>query len=438
MKNFLNTTRKCFLDERTLKLLLLLFLFTAVVACKKKPDLPDEPKPGHTEHHGEAIGDPIAKTIGATGGTIATPDGNVNLIVPEGALKSDVKISIQEVENKLGIIAVGKAYRLLPEDIQFEKDVDLTLSFTEYDLNGTNRELLYLAYQDSKGNWHKAGKSIYFPFSNQVSVKTRHFSDWSVWASAKIVLEGKDELFAKETTKVSVVYVAPPADTTDDEDLLAPVKPIPTGLVTLWSPITDGWGHITPEEDKATYRAPDVMTGTMAGTQVELVAYIDLSKLRQGPGRPKVYPPYNIRQKVLIFSDEYLVWDNSQSGGFRHKAETIEKTFSGGSIDVRGKSGASGSSFPRTFYASNPTSTNGDYFFGPIGGAYVRWYDVGRNYSSAYTCNGEDKNTIGSILITNKGGYIEGRVAGTLQWTDRPCNTTETQRVYARFRVKKE
>lgn len=408
------------MSVQSVKLIGLTLLTAAMLSgCKKKPDV-QEPLPQPIER-GEVIGSPTVKTIGINGGTVSSADANIKLVIPEGAVKSDVNISVQEVESTLGPLAVGKTYRLLPDGIKFEKDVDLTINFTSDDMRGTAREFLYLAYQDAKGDWYMASKSTYNPYKNSVSVKTKHFSDWTTLAQVRMVIDGPDELTVKESTKVSVIAIDAPSDPSID-DLLGPET---SGIVKRWSSIMPELGTLSTNGDNATYTAPS--PHRHFGSSI--TAHLDLSKVNTGPGRPE---RDFVDHSVVLLPDEYIRLGKVDFFPY------IEKSFNNSELYVIGRTGVP-PNYSRSFRLSNSKQAVGEYKFGKFEDTYVRYFANGANYYSIYTCQSEEKYSAGSIVITkNANGYIEGKIKGVAQYTGTPCDATQTESVNGSFRVKIE
>ncbi|HLA58407.1 MAG TPA: hypothetical protein VK622_06585, partial [Puia sp.] len=144
------------------KIALLLLTATLILilpGCKKlieslTPVIPDDSTttvPTPTEV-GTPLGDPFTKTIGKTGGFIASADGNAELIFPEGALEDNTSISVQAV-TQTAPNGVGYAYKLLPDGIQSKKPVTLKFHYTADDLAATLGDLMGIAFQDTIGGW---------------------------------------------------------------------------------------------------------------------------------------------------------------------------------------------------------------------------------------------------------------------------------------------
>src|SRR5687767_14935758 len=110
--------------------LLLLFTATIVVSCKKDGGGGGLDVTPAVTPVGANDGTPISKTIGSGGGGITSSDGEMELIIPAGALTADTEITIQPIANNAPN-GRGKAYRCTPNGLQFAKDITIKLKYTE-------------------------------------------------------------------------------------------------------------------------------------------------------------------------------------------------------------------------------------------------------------------------------------------------------------------
>src|SRR3954468_18485042 len=62
---------------------------------------------------GTPVGNSVTAKIGATGGTVVSPDGRIILTVPPNAVAETVEFAIQPISNR-AITGLGMAYRLEP------------------------------------------------------------------------------------------------------------------------------------------------------------------------------------------------------------------------------------------------------------------------------------------------------------------------------------
>lgn len=154
------------------------FLVPFAFACSKPaPALPSPVSGPLVTSEGLADGPAVTKTVGTPGGTIASTDGNITIVIPAGALAGDQEITIQPVVNQLPA-GCGKAYRLTPHNIQFLQPVTIRFRYDENSIRNTSPELLGAAYQDQHGKWFHAAAPVLDKESHTLSVSTTHFSDW--------------------------------------------------------------------------------------------------------------------------------------------------------------------------------------------------------------------------------------------------------------------
>jgi len=151
----------------------------SVVACTKTASPVSnstslgQPKPTPT---GVAIGAPTSKSIGPAGGELASPDGQLTVVAPPGALGGTVGFSVQEITN-YAPGAIGNAYRLGPAGSRFSVPVELVFLV---DLP-TDIEAVTVSYQDeASGFWLHAPSITRDPVAHTLTVATSHFSDWSI------------------------------------------------------------------------------------------------------------------------------------------------------------------------------------------------------------------------------------------------------------------
>jgi hypothetical protein len=163
-----------------------LFLTICLQGCvKTNPDLSTNPPPGGSGQPtvtavGNAIDDPVSKTIGAGGGSLISSDGKAELIFPAGALSSNTEISIQAIGNTAPN-AVGNSYRLLPEGIKFAQKPTLKFHYTAGDLISTMADLMGIAYQDSTGGWWRLKDFTNDTVNKIISAPISHFSIWTAF-----------------------------------------------------------------------------------------------------------------------------------------------------------------------------------------------------------------------------------------------------------------
>lgn len=132
---------------------------------------------------GEALGAPTEVKIGPSGGTLSY--GALTVSFPAGALAAETTISATPISpNAPG--HRGQTVRLAPDGTTFAQPVTLTFGYSTDDLVGTSPEALLVAFQHSSGMWAVPGDVTVDTTARTVSVKTTHFSDWSMVAGAQL------------------------------------------------------------------------------------------------------------------------------------------------------------------------------------------------------------------------------------------------------------
>lgn len=177
------------------KFFLIVFLAIAIISCKKDagvagpngPQIPPPPPPNSGNvaitSPGNTTGQKVEKTIGAAGGTITSADGKASLVIPAGALENNQTISIQPIENNAPLGKSGFAYRFLPHGLQFKKNANFVLNYTDEEMIGAAPELLKLATQSANGTWKNAGAVTLDKTNKKITAELAHFSDYSIYTS---------------------------------------------------------------------------------------------------------------------------------------------------------------------------------------------------------------------------------------------------------------
>ena len=78
--------------------------------------------------------DTTGETIGPRGGTLVSEDGRFSVDIPEGALDSEVELSIEEVECELGQ-AIGSCYAVFPTGTTFLYPVEVAYELGDMDVD---------------------------------------------------------------------------------------------------------------------------------------------------------------------------------------------------------------------------------------------------------------------------------------------------------------
>jgi hypothetical protein len=180
------------------RFLFLLLTLGSIAGCVKTSSIVNSsipnpnPTPGSTDtlvpvmtNVGTPTGNPVSKTIGPAGGSIASADGTVQLTIPAGALSTSIVITIQPVSNECPG-GLGLGYDFLPNGTQFAKPATISFNYAQDDsLNDPN--LFFIAYQDQDNSWMAdlAGVSL-DTLGKTVSLDISHFTIYQVFAGMYI------------------------------------------------------------------------------------------------------------------------------------------------------------------------------------------------------------------------------------------------------------
>ena len=139
----------------------------------------------------------IGTVISPTGGSARSSDGEAKLTVPEGALASDMIVTIRPTDSASDDPAlVGRhGYQILPEASSFGKPVELTIAYkSEAIPSGAQESSLALAYLSDQG-WTIVSGSSVDTGSKTVTAAITRFAAYAVLA----------------TSVVGAVEISPPA-----------------------------------------------------------------------------------------------------------------------------------------------------------------------------------------------------------------------------------
>ena len=239
------------------KLLLILFIIFTLSCKKEQRPGPHGPKAVKRDIGAPKADRPVVKkTIGNSGGSVTSDDGTLILSVPAGALSQNTEISIQAVENTLEG-STGPSFRLLPENVVFSKPVEISFSFAGMDLDGTNPELLRLAYQTTEGYYYMPSTTAVDLNSKTLSTKTLHFSDWTVFECYG--LSGPNSVLPNGTAELRLKTYVPLGPLTNNKDVMLgdyieSEDNDPILASAIWR--LPGEGVINPKDKGCNYIAP--------------------------------------------------------------------------------------------------------------------------------------------------------------------------------------
>jgi hypothetical protein len=268
----------------TLTLCLAVCAGMLLVGCKTtSPTGPDPKENGRPTPIGTPIGAPSTKTIDASGGTLLSPDGQLELIVPPNALSAATAISIQPVTNEAPQGA-GVGYSITPHGLTFSQPVTLRFHCGDSDRAGTDIKALRIATQKNDRIWYSFNTVTSDSAAGTVSVTTSHFSLFAMYQSLRVI-PYHSEIKVKETELLAVVFVERANVDNDPLD-----DAFPLGYYVIYSvPSQITWringglmgnqddGFVVPDNNTSTaiYTAPSTIR-RMSSNPVAVTAVVDI------------------------------------------------------------------------------------------------------------------------------------------------------------------
>jgi hypothetical protein len=400
-------------------------------ACKKSAGEQNnvQADPIKTEK-GIAVGTPASKTIGMAGGELASPDGKVKMIIPQGAVTTNTQFSIQPITNTLYDEDASRlAYRLLPEGTTFAKPVQLIFKYDSQDLKNTAEDLMTIAWQQANGTW-KVEPTRLNKQTKALMVETTHFSDWTKTGGFELKIE-KEVLKPNEKSKLWVVSAM-------DDDLLAPLGLLDEDVASLtalgnWK-IIEGNGSLNAIKSgpkgfaySAIYTAPASVNTILSVVITMEVEGFNKIKDPSAPGGFRQTGKMILFGRLLV-SDNFMIGTlgGEQFGFFGNDVAAIGMN---GTMVFRG-SDASG----EVTLSVNATGV-GSYPCGQIiqpgkGGVMIL-SPSGPNYTYSYfECGqtGELKFSPSAVQITKwpaVGQPAEGNFSGLIYLSDGACGARQ-------------
>ncbi|WP_290796812.1 hypothetical protein [Flavihumibacter sp. UBA7668] len=409
--------------------ILFILLAAALFSCQKsKPGTPAS-NPPVPVNHGTAIGTATSKTIGTDGGRILSADGAIQVDIPQGAVSSLTNFTIQPVTLTLQS-GTGNAYRLGPENVNFEKEVTITIRYTNDDLIGTNENDLYLAYQDKEGYWHRAIQTTIDKENKKLQTKTRHFSDWTIQRLFYINAE-KYALSANEETTLTVTY----SDAIPGDELLSPDIEVPSKNIEEW--FVNGPGTIgQAKKSTSNYKAPEVIS---APQTIAVGVRIKNMVSQRHPDRPGNTGLVLVQVPIQLTPDEYFTWeiDGSSHIGLSLDAAVLGTTtilggtgLTGG-VNITLNAGKAGNYDMGS--ATNPDNFNMQVFLSSQSNVIYQGTYYNCNESTPRYGNGKLViSSFGSI-----GGIIEGEFTATVYTRESDCYNKSKQ-ITGKFRMRRK
>ena len=409
--------------------ILIALLAAVLFSCQKSKPGTQTSNPPVPVNHGTAIGAVTSKTIGTDGGRILSADGTIQVDIPQGAVSSLTNFTIQPVSLTLQS-GTGNAYRLGPENVNFEKDVTITIRYINDDLIGTNENDLYLAYQDKEGYWHRAVQTSIDKENKKLQTKTRHFSDWTIERIFYIKAD-KYSLASGEKAELTATY----SDALPEDQLLAPLITVPDKNIEAW--FANGPGKVDNiKKSTSTYNAPEVIT---APQTVAVGVRIKNMVSQRHPDRPGNTGLVLVQVPIQLTPDEYFTWEidgGSHIGLSLDAAVLGTTTILGGTgltggVNITLNAGKAGNYDMGA--ATNPDNFNMQVFLSSQSNVVYQ--------GTYYNCNeSTPRYGNGKLVISSFGtigGILEGELTATVYTRDSDCYNKSKQ-IKGKFRIRRK
>jgi hypothetical protein len=288
---------------------------------------------------GDTAGIPVSGSIGASGGTLTSSDGRVQLVVPAGALSQTTNITIQPIVN-LCPGGIGLAYNLLPNGTQFAVPASLIFKYTSDEVNGTDPFLVTSAFQDSVGAWevNDTEKDV-DTVNNKISFDINHFTPYN-FVPEIVVIPNPVRVMENRTSLVKVqIWVVPKSGTYKGGKYILSRSDVSKSTVSNWElrnyHAAGADGTLTGNGNTAVYQAP---ANIDEDKLVEVSCDINVSvTVNLKGGRTRVYN--TLHELTLIgLNSGVFSFDVSISCILHHSSWYLNDTYEDGAsmqVDVK-------------------------------------------------------------------------------------------------------
>jgi len=164
----------------------------------------------------------VSQQVGADGGTVQSPGGEIKLEIPAGALNGTQTITIEEITNTAPLGA-GKSFRLAPEGTAFAQPVKITVKYGDL----VPAPFAWIVTQQADGTWLGDTRAVADEAAQTVSIETTHFSDWAVGRVMDIRMAPESAMVGvNQIRNIVLTGFVKPAAAGDGDDELVPLTPI--------------------------------------------------------------------------------------------------------------------------------------------------------------------------------------------------------------------
>jgi len=169
-------------------------------------------------------GEAVSEMISKNGGRLFSSDKKVEIIIPEGALLSETKISIQPVTN-LSVSGIGKTYRFEPSGLKFLIPAKLAFHYSDQDTTDGSPQLMSVSTQDAKGSWIRLSDVKVDAELKTVTGNINHFSEYTMsWTLVMWAHRNKVKVSNEIGVELYLTPINRPLDDASLKDILGAHK----------------------------------------------------------------------------------------------------------------------------------------------------------------------------------------------------------------------
>lgn len=123
---------------------------------------------------------PVEEGVGPDGGTVASTDGNAQILIPPGALEEVIEFTVVPASQPPAGFVQGTAYDFGPDGIQFSLPVSITIGYDPAELPGSTSPQDLQLCQVVGGIWVPLGSYTVDDQAHTLSAATNHFSTYGI------------------------------------------------------------------------------------------------------------------------------------------------------------------------------------------------------------------------------------------------------------------
>ncbi|MDF2193435.1 hypothetical protein [Paraflavitalea sp. CAU 1676] len=311
-------------------------------SCSKPSNDPSTGKVLVTEQ-GQPYGLLAEQVIGPQGGSLASADSRLQVIIPAGALTGNTTIRVQAIQNT-NPAGVGLSYRISPS-LSFAKPVTIKVDYSGVDSLDIDPCNLSLGYQDSSGAWKMKMNRVIDAVNRILSIEASKGGDWCLLSPIRLV---PLESYIKKNEQVKLQVLSfvggigseglcglwNPSNDHHGEQALVFGAPVLPALIDKWELLATGYGvgTLTPQGATAIYKASDKDNPIMnpASIAVTLKGFPRNMLARVYVEPEETYIMITLGSKTYIYAAaeaERIVSSNTYSISWEERPSRIERGY---------------------------------------------------------------------------------------------------------------